>query len=190
VDEPRVIRVIRDSQESPDPRTSLLNTKARAAAERARLAALEATNARVLVSLPREPLMTADPASSSGVLIDESELVPELAAKINAGGGSAMEEDEVTLTFPTLLAAGVAVDIQTGAYPGGPAVVDGDVVTLPASGALFTNNGAIEVILNGQELTKGPGVGTQEAHWVSATQLRFTLPVFPTNQVVVRAPRP
>lgn len=111
--------LIRDSQESPDPRTSLLNTKAAMAAARTRLDALQAPGARVIGTLPREPLMSGDPASSSGTKVDMSELAADVLAAIGSGGGGS----------PT----GPASGDLAGNYPG-PTLAqrganDGDVLT-------------------------------------------------------------
>lgn len=79
-------RVIRDERD--DPLKSRLNTDAAVAAERARLDGQDAPAARVLRPYTRLPLNTGDPASSSGVKIDMTELADDVIAFILANGGS------------------------------------------------------------------------------------------------------
>lgn len=100
---------------------------------------------------------------------------------------------EVVLTFSALVAAGTAINVQTGAYAGAgsPATIKGDVdVTLPAVGAAFAGDARIEIKLNGQELDKGDGTGNGIAEWVSSTQLKINLKIKPSGMVLVRAPFP
>jgi hypothetical protein len=127
-------RLIRDSQESPDPRTALLTTKAAVAAARVRLDALQAPGARVIGTLPREPLMAGDPASSSGVLVDMSELAGDVKAAIAAGGGSGTDpfiSADFVFSSPTPLDFGV--------LNAGDEIVSADVIIETA----FDDPGAI-----------------------------------------------
>jgi len=131
--------------------------------------------------------MSADPASAEGVLIAVTELGPSSLQAIADAG----DYHEIVLTFPDQVAPGTAINIRTGAYSGGgPAAVEGDVatITLPGNGADFEGDGRSVVTLNGQELNRGSGAGDDEAQWVSATQLRFSMTIFPGNQITVRAP--
>lgn len=117
----------------------------------------------------------------------------EASIDTGGGGGIVVEIREVILEFSAAVPAGTAFNIQTGAYvgPGSPATVIADTnVTLPASGALFADDGRIEVHLNGQELEKGPVLGSAEADWVSPTQIALAVRVLPGNQIRVRAPFP
>ncbi len=100
---------------------------------------------------------------------------------------------EVVLVFSALVAAGTAINIQTGVYTGvgSPATVIGDSnVTLPAAGATFKDDGRIEVHLNGQDLDKGDGTGNGTGEWVSATQIKLSLKIKSSGLVMVRAPFP
>lgn len=107
---------------------------------------------------------------------------------------NAFELREVVIgQFTALVTPGTAINVQTGAYAGigSPAPVTGDLnVTLPASGAAFKDDGRIEVLLNGQELTKGDGSGNGVAEWVSATQIKLGLKVKPKDEILIRAPYP
>ena len=91
----------------------------------------------------------------------------------------------VLLTFSAVLAAGQAVDIQTGAHAGGPAAVQGDAITLPPTGGEFVVQGAI-VSWNGQALERGSMLGQGEVHWISQTQVAFAFNVQPGNQVSIQ----
>lgn len=105
----------------------------------------------------------------------------------------ATELREVVLSFSALVTPGTAINIQTGVYvgAGSPATVDYDTnVTLPASGAAFRDDGKIEILLNGQGLTKGDGSGNGEAEWVSSTQIKLNIKIKNFGQVTVRAPYP
>lgn len=111
------------------------------------------------------------------------------------GGGPSpsFELREVTLTFSANVNTGVAINIQTGVYAGvgSPAAVDNDLnVTFPASGATFKDDGRIEVLINGQELSKGDGSGNGEAEWVSATQIKLNIKIKTAGQLIIRAPFP
>lgn len=93
-------------------------------------------------------------------------------------GGGFTTVSEVVLSFPDTVAAGTAINIQTGVYGGGgPATVYGDVITLPTSGVAFKADGQFQVYLNGQNLFKGDSIGDETANWVSTTQLAFDVKV-------------
>lgn len=93
----------------------------------------------------------------------------------------------VYLTFPDTVAAGTAIDIQDGTYSGGgPATVEGDILTLPASQSAFDADGDILVFYNGQMIDKLKGSGAAEVEWVSTTQLKFCFPLYADNQIKVR----
>lgn len=95
--------------------------------------------------------------------------------------------------FTGKMAAGTVLNIQTGVYagPGSPAALTGDLnVTLPAAGVTFKDDGRIEVLLNGQDLTKGDGTGNGIAEWVSATQIKIGIDVKIFGELIVRAPYP
>jgi len=97
---------------------------------------------------------------------------------------------EVILTVNALVLAGTVVNIQTGAG-GGPATVAGDAtIELPVTGALFAAAGIVVVYRNGQSLTRGTGVGVNEAQWVSSTQLAFDRNLRPGDQIRVVSPLP
>ena len=103
------------------------------------------------------------------------------------------EMREVTLVFSATVAAGTAINIQTGVYggAGSPAMVKDDLnVTLPTSGILFKGDGRIEVSLNGQELDKGDGTGNGVAEWVSTTQIKLSLKLKNNGMLKIRAPFP
>lgn len=92
------------------------------------------------------------------------------------GKSANLETLEVVLEFPDSVAPGTAIDIQAGTYiGGGPATVVGDTITLPRTGAEFAADGAIQVLLNGQNLERGASIGSEEAQWVSTTQLAFSM---------------
>jgi hypothetical protein len=79
-------RLLRDA--SSNPSGALAATKAAVAAERARLAALHAESARVLATLPREPLPIGDPAGGKVTLADLGpDVLAALAASSGGGGG-------------------------------------------------------------------------------------------------------
>jgi hypothetical protein len=166
----------------------LLTTEAAIAAAKCRFARRQAPNARVIANLPRFPLMTGDPASSSGVLIDLTELAPDVIAEL----GGYKHEREVVLTFNTPVPAMTVFNIQTGAYVGGPATVTGDTtLALPIDGATFTAEGFVLVYLNGQSLTRQPGLGMGDgAQWVSSVQLALSVKLFAGDVVRVASPLP
>lgn len=97
---------------------------------------------------------------------------------------------EVVLTFPDLVSTGTAINVQTGVYAGGgPATVNGDTITFPATAVEFNGNGGIEILLNGVELEKGLNAKCGVL-WASTTQI--TLPgnrIFPGNKVTIRSGR-
>ena len=108
--------------------------------------------------------------------------------------GFALREAVLVFSGATIpVPANTAINIQTGAYTGtgSPATVNGDTnVTLPASAALFNDDGRIEILLNGVELEKG-GTGPCAVEWVSTTQIR--LPgnrIFQGNKLTIKAPPP
>ena len=119
-------------------------------------------------------------------------------ARIDTSGSGATAADirEVILVFAETVAAGTAINIQTGVYGGGtmsPAVIDGVTnVTLPATGAAFEADGRIVVNLNGQELNKDSGASPGDclAQWVSATQIKLGIKIKAQGQLLVRAPFP
>ena len=78
---------------------------------------------------------------------------------------------EVTQTMTIAVTAATAINIQTG-VGGGPADVDGDVVTLPANASAFNDDAMVEVYMNGNRLHKGVDV-----FWVSTTQLSLACPL-------------
>lgn len=94
------------------------------------------------------------------------------------------------MTINALLLAGTALNIQTGAG-GGPATVAGDAtIELPTTGAAFQAAGIIVVYQNGQSLTRGSGLGINEAQWVSTTQIAFDRNIRPGEQIRVVSPLP
>lgn len=94
------------------------------------------------------------------------------------GKSANLDTLEVVLEFPDTVPIGTAINIQTGVYVGGgPATVVGDTITLPQTGAAFAADGAIQVLLNGQNLERGSMLGSEEAQWVSTTQLAFSMKV-------------
>lgn len=79
---------------------------------------------------------------------------------------------EVVLTFPGAVVAGTAINVQTGVYAGGgPADVDGDTVTLPATAVEFDEDAKVEAFMNGNRLHKGTG---NDIQWASTTQVTLT----------------
>jgi hypothetical protein len=97
---------------------------------------------------------------------------------------------EVILTINANLPPLTVINIQTGAG-GGPATVAGDpTIELPATGAEFAAAGIIVVLLNGQSLDRGPGLGLGTAQWVSSTQLAFSKKLKTGEQVRVVSPLP
>jgi hypothetical protein len=148
---------------------------------------------------------------SAGVEVRESDGSPDInpttiitvpVGTLTPGGpgeallnfGAAVELREVVIgPFTALVTPGTAINIQTGVYAGAgsPAPVTGDFnVTLPASGAVFRDDGRIEGHLNGQDLPKGDGSGNGVVEWVSATQIKLGLKVKPKDTIMVRAPYP
>lgn len=124
-------RVIRDSQESPNPRTSLLRTQAAVAAELARQRAVN-PGARVLGPYQRFPLNTGDLASSSGVLIDMSELADDVKTAIGSGGSGGVPATRRVDTAAPLTGGGDLSADRTIAFPNEPA---NTVLAGPLSGA-------------------------------------------------------
>jgi hypothetical protein len=135
---------------------------------------------------PDSEMPAGDPASEDGVKVAFSELSPDLQAMLS--GGQLLE---AVYVFPDEIAPNTSVNVQSGAYMGGgPAVISGDLLSLPSSGAVFRDDGRIFVLLNGQELLRGAFVGQGEAYWISATQIALNLPltVFPGNVLTIRVP--
>jgi hypothetical protein len=100
---------------------------------------------------------------------------------------------EVSLQFSATVTPGTAINIQTGVYggPGSPATTTNDLnVVLPNTGALFMDDGRIDVSLNGQELSKGDGSGNGTAEWVSSTQVKINLKLKDGSMLKIRAPFP
>ncbi len=109
---------------------------------------------------------------------------PNLATDEN--GDPILAPVGVVLTFPDTLVAGTPVNVQTGIYAGGgPATVEGDVITLGASGAEFVDQGIL-VSWNGQLLDRGNMLGSKEAQWVSSTQLAFSSNVLAGNKISIQ----
>jgi len=132
--------------------------------------------------------------------IDPTTILTVPNGSLTAGGAgeailafTSFELREVVLVFSAQVAAGTAIDIQTGVYAGAgsPATVINDTnVTLPVTGAAFMDDGRIEVILNGQDLDKGNGTGNGDADWVSTTQIALNTKIKNNGLVIVRAPFP
>lgn len=106
-------------------------------------------------------------------------------SKGSAPGPGDYEVDEVTITFAETVPAGTVINIQTGSYPGQvlPPTVFGDSITLPASAALFNEEGRIEVSLNGVEQAKGSKV-----NWLSTTQVTLSKTLYDCNKLTIRSP--
>lgn len=124
-------RILRDSQENPNPEVQLRRRKATVAAEYARFERIGAVNARVVTDyFPREPMMAGDPASPGGTKVTLEELADDVLAAL--GGGSAgvrvREADGSPDINPTTVIT-VPNDTLT---PGGPgeAVLDFNAFTL------------------------------------------------------------
>lgn len=97
---------------------------------------------------------------------------------------------EVLLTINAVVLVGTALNIQTGAG-GGPATVTGDATTeLPTTGAAFAAAGVVVVLRNGQSLSRGTGLGVEEAQWLSTTQLAFDRVLRPGDVIRVISPLP
>jgi hypothetical protein len=80
-------RIIRDSQENPNPEVQLARRRALIAADQTRFGKIGAVNARVLPPyFPREPMMAGDPASPGGTKVTLSELADDVLAALAAGG--------------------------------------------------------------------------------------------------------
>lgn len=134
-----------------------------------------------------------NPATTITVPNDSlTETSPGVADLDYATSDQAFEVREVVLVFAgatTPLPANTTINIQTGVYGGvgSPATVKGDSdVTLPASAALFDDDGRIEAKLNGVELDKGVTIV-----WVSTTQVRLpSCRIFQGNKLTIRAPVP
>jgi hypothetical protein len=130
------------------------------------------------------------------VYYDDTLVVPALGASNVQDAVDLLKSQElreVLLTFSATVASGTAINIQTGVYAGAgsPATVDNDTnVTLPTTGSKFKDDARIEVILNGQDLTKGDGSGNGEAEWVSTTQIKLSMKIKNLGEVMVRAPFP
>jgi len=179
----RTIRDNRDEENDLDTRRAVVDTARGALGQR-----------KVIAPYYPRPagLPAGDPASASGVEVAESELDADLREKISAVGQTL----EVTLTFPSTVPPGTAFDILSGVYAGGgPAAVVGDAppappphIGLPSTGVEYLDDGRIEIMLNGQELQRGAGLGFGEAQWVSTTQMALSRTIYPGNEITVRAP--
>lgn len=90
----------------------------------------------------------------------------------DVSGTATLELKEVLLTFPNMVPPDTAINIQTGAYLGGPATIEGDLdITLNASGVAFVEDAGLQIYLSGQNLEKAPMSGSKEVYWVSSTQV-------------------
>lgn len=98
-------RLIRDPHGSPQGTSAL---KAAEIAARAQLDRSLAFRSRVLRPYTREPLNPGDPASSSGVLIDMSELADDVRTAIAAGGSGGVPATRKLFMTPPLLIDGMA----------------------------------------------------------------------------------
>lgn len=134
-----------------------------------------------------------DPSDNTLILNDGISDVPVGGIPEFLGDPFVLREVVLGPFNPPILAAGVAINIRTGVYAaaGSPVPVVGDTnITLPASGPVFMDDGRIEGMLNGQDLTKGDGSGNGEIEWVSATQVKISLKIKPGGYLIVRAPYP
>lgn len=188
-------RVIREQGPTGSFETAQKNYDASLANARAAasLAGTEGSTApeRVLFDYRRRPLMPSDPASSSGVQIDMTELAPDVIAAINAGGsGGVTRLPRRGFAIGTPPAANDPMDINTGTFntAGAQATISGyGTLALPATAVQFRDDNRVRVWLDGQVQIKGanPGDPNTDVYMVSPTKIAFNSRIYAKSVIEI-----
>jgi hypothetical protein len=142
---------------------------------------------------PRD-LPAGDPMSEGGTKVTWDELDDDLKALIGgAGAGPALPFTEWDITPGGAIAAGDVFNITAGTFAvaGARTTVVADVGTpmFPSTGAAFQNDSRIDIWLDGQHLSLGPGAGTpRDVYWVASDQIAFATNLRAGQTIRVRAP--